>query len=239
MSTGYKIAEKEGLYCLTFPSTVHVSDGERHIATVDYKTVENGVVITSFTDVVRYQYDNHLGSACLELDANALTITYEEYHPFGTSSYKLADNEAEVKRKRYRYVGKERDEETGLYYYGARYYAAWIARFVSVDPLQHKYPHYTPYQYAGNKPISYIDLDGLEPAEPPKYKKVDIEQLKLGEFKDLAQKIQKMMFTDVSKLNIVKNPVVPAPVVSDTAYAFKQPKLTKPSLSPLEEAIKT
>ncbi|MCD4697340.1 MAG: hypothetical protein K8S16_13980, partial [Bacteroidales bacterium] len=72
----------------------------------------------------------------------------------------------EVSLKRYKYVGKERDDETGLYYYGARYYAAWIARFVSVDPLQHKYPHYTPYQYAGNKPISYIDLDGLEEAKP-------------------------------------------------------------------------
>ena len=49
-----------------------------------------------------------------------------------------------------------------MYYYGARYYSAWLGRFVSVDPLQHKYPYYTPYQYAGNKPITYIDLDGLE-----------------------------------------------------------------------------
>jgi RHS repeat-associated protein len=64
--------------------------------------------------------------------------------------------------KRYKYVGKERDEETGLYYYGARYYAAWICRFVSVDPLQFDYPYYTPFQYAGNKPITFIDLDGLE-----------------------------------------------------------------------------
>ena len=52
-----------------------------------------------------------------------------------------------------------------MYYYGARYYAAWLCRFVSVDPLQFKYPHYTPYQYAGNKPVSYIDLDGLEEAK--------------------------------------------------------------------------
>ena len=43
-----------------------------------------------------------------------------------------------------------------------RYYASWIARFISVDPLQFDYPHYTPFQYAGNKPISYIDLDGAE-----------------------------------------------------------------------------
>ncbi|MBI9068704.1 MAG: hypothetical protein JEZ09_15515, partial [Salinivirgaceae bacterium] len=48
-----------------------------------------------------------------------------------------------------------------MYYYGARYYASWLCRFVSVDPLQFKYPYYTPYQYAGNKPISYIDLDGV------------------------------------------------------------------------------
>jgi len=68
----------------------------------------------------------------------------------------------QTSQKRYKYVGKERDEETGLYYYGFRYYAAWICRFVSVDPLQFDYPYYTPFQYAGNKPITYIDLDGLE-----------------------------------------------------------------------------
>jgi RHS repeat-associated protein len=72
--------------------------------------------------------------------------------------------------KRYKYVGKERDEETGLYYYGARYYAAWICRFVSVDPLQFDYTYYTPFQYAGNKPITFIDLDGLEPAKNPTQK---------------------------------------------------------------------
>jgi hypothetical protein len=43
-----------------------------------------------------------------------------------------------------------------------RYYAAWICRFVSVDPLQFKYPEYTPFQYAGNKPITFVDLDGGE-----------------------------------------------------------------------------
>jgi RHS repeat-associated protein len=57
--------------------------------------------------------------------------------------------------------------ETGLYYYVARYYAAWLCRFVSVDPLKDEYPYYTPYQYAGNKPITFIDLDGLEEAASP------------------------------------------------------------------------
>ncbi|NLF42135.1 MAG: RHS repeat-associated core domain-containing protein, partial [Bacteroidales bacterium] len=112
--------------------------------------------------VIRYQYDNHLGSASLELDATAQIISYEEYHPFGSTSYRSGRSETEVSLKRYKYVGKERDEETGLYYYGFRYYAPWIARFINVDPLQHEYPHYTPFQYAGNKPITYVDLDGLE-----------------------------------------------------------------------------
>ena len=84
-------------------------------------------------------------------------------HLFGTSSYRSGGNNAETALKRYRYVGKERDEETGLYYYGARYYAGWLARFVSVDPLKDEYPFYTPYQYAGNRPIIAMDLDGLEP----------------------------------------------------------------------------
>ena len=107
-----------------------------------------------------------MGSASLELDHNANIISYEEYHPFGTTSYRSGRTETETSLKRYKYVGKERDEETGLYYYGARYYAAWICRFVSVDPLQFDYPYYTPFQYAGNKPITYIDLDGLEETKP-------------------------------------------------------------------------
>jgi RHS repeat-associated protein len=145
--------------------TVHIGDDKKRIALVDTKTVENESSIQNPLSSIRYQFDNHLGSACLELDEEASIISYEEYHPFGTTSYRSGRSEVEVSLKRYKYVSKERDEETGLYYYGARYYASWIARFVSVDQLQHKYPHYTPYQYAGNKPISYIDLDGLEEAK--------------------------------------------------------------------------
>ncbi|NOQ26256.1 MAG: hypothetical protein GQ564_12905 [Bacteroidales bacterium] len=146
-------------------TTVNISDDKAKIATVDTQTVENSSLTLNPTAVVRYQYDNHLGSASLELDDLAEIISYEEYHPFGTTSYRSGRTETETSQKRYKYVGKERDEETGLYYYGARYYAAWICRFVSVDPLQFDYPYYTPYQYAGNKPISYIDLDGLEEAK--------------------------------------------------------------------------
>ncbi|MDD2636052.1 MAG: hypothetical protein PHW82_11200, partial [Bacteroidales bacterium] len=146
--------------------TVHISEARDRFAMIDRLTVENGTTLTTPVETLRYQYNNHLGTACLELDGSADIISYEEYHPFGTTSYRSGRNEVDVSLKRYKYVGKERDEETGLYYYGARYYAAWLARFVSCDPLQHEYPHYTPFQYAGNKPITYIDLDGLEEYNP-------------------------------------------------------------------------
>ncbi len=145
--------------------TNHIADGSRRIAMVDSLTIDRGQPIEPVT-TIRYQYDNHLGSACLELDERAEIISYEEYHPFGTTSYRSGRSLTETSLKRYKYVGKERDEETGLYYYGARYYAAWLCRFVSVDPIQFDYPELTPYQYASNRPVTMIDLDGLEAVQP-------------------------------------------------------------------------
>ncbi len=123
------------------------------------------------TIVLRYQYDNHLGSACLELGDIGKLISYEEYYPFGSTSYSSARSETEISLKRYNYCGKEKDEETGLYYYGMRYYADWLCRFVSVDPLQFKYPELTPFQYASNNPVTMIDLDGMEGVEPQQQNK--------------------------------------------------------------------
>ena len=71
---------------------------------------------------------------------------------------------------RYGFNGKEKDEsgEFGnltTYDYGFRIYNPGIGKFLSVDPLTQEYPFYTPYQFAGNKPINSIDLDGLEELE--------------------------------------------------------------------------
>jgi len=91
-------------------------------------------------------------------------LTYREELPtLKVVSNNLTTNEkSSVGRNRYRYVGKEKDEESGMYYYGARYYAPWLCRFVSVDPLKADYPYLTPYNYAGNKPITHMDIDGLQ-----------------------------------------------------------------------------
>ena len=83
--------------------------------------------------LIRYQFGNHLGSASLELDDQAQIISYEEYTPYGSTSYQAVRSQTETP-KRYRYTGKERDEESGLYYHGARYYAPWLGRWTSCDP---------------------------------------------------------------------------------------------------------
>jgi len=58
--------------------------------------------------------------------------------------------------------GLAKDEETGLYYYGARYYDAKTSVWQSVDPLAEKYPSFSPYCYTLNNPINYIDPDGRD-----------------------------------------------------------------------------
>jgi RHS repeat-associated protein len=67
---------------------------------------------------------------------------------------------------RYGYNGKEVDKyidsQSSTYDYGFRIYNATLGKFLSVDPLTSSYPHYTPYQFAGNQPIWAIDKDGLE-----------------------------------------------------------------------------
>lgn len=143
--------------------TLHIQDDKGRIALVDTLTMENGS--STADESIRYQLSNHLGSSVLELDDNADLISYEEFYPFGGSSYRARWSAVEVALKRYRYVGKERDESTGLDYYGARYYGSWLYRFSSVDNLKDEYPFYTPYQYAGNKPIAFWDLDGNETSD--------------------------------------------------------------------------
>ena len=95
-----------------------------------------------------------------ELTSNFGGGNVRRYLLFGTTSYRSGRSETEVSLKRYKYNGKERDEETGLYYFGARYYAAWICRFISVDGKAGNYPQHSPFIYCACNPVKYIDPDG-------------------------------------------------------------------------------
>ncbi|HYE55698.1 MAG TPA: RHS repeat-associated core domain-containing protein, partial [Chitinophagaceae bacterium] len=133
--------------------TLHVMDDKARIAMVD----TNGAA-----QLIRFNYDNHAGSATMELDETAKVITYEEYFPFGTTSYLKSPDSTEVPARRYRYMGKERDEESGLSYYGARYYAPWLCRWTATDPAKLE-DGLNLYGFVRNNPVMYNDPDGKKP----------------------------------------------------------------------------
>jgi RHS repeat-associated protein len=142
--------------------TTSIRDNTGNIAQVDTKTRDDDNLDPDNplnVPVVRYQYANHLGSAVLETDENGEPISYEEYHPYGTTAYRSAKTGVGISLKRYRFSGKERDDESGFYYFGARYYAPWLARWASgdhagfVDGLNL-------YRYCGNSPSMNRDAKG-------------------------------------------------------------------------------
>jgi RHS repeat-associated protein len=150
-STGTAILARE---------TLHVMDDKKRIALFETKTIDSSAPQGSLpSSATRYQFDNHLGTACLELDETAAVITYEEYYPYGATSYQAGRSLAEVSLKRYRYAGKEKDVETGLNYHDARYYAPWLGKWTSVDPsgLTDGMNLYT---YARGNPIRLKDETG-------------------------------------------------------------------------------
>ena len=142
--------------------TLHVNDGGQAVALVEDRTIGTDKGSAS---LVRYQHGNHLGSALLELDDAANIITYEEYFPYGTTSYQAVTSQTETP-KRYRYTGKERDTETGLYYVGARYYAPWLGRWTACDPAG-LVDGPNRYAYVRGSPACYLDPTGFrgDPAD--------------------------------------------------------------------------
>jgi RHS repeat-associated protein len=149
--------------------TLHIADNGGRIAQVDLKTIDinNSDPFNLLNEpVIRYQFNNHLGSAVLETDENGIVISYEEYHPFGTSAYRSSKSTADLSLKRYRFNGKERDEETGFYCFGTRYYAAWLGRWTSSDPGGFK-GGFNLYKYCSNNPVMYHDPNGMDDVTVP------------------------------------------------------------------------
>jgi RHS repeat-associated protein len=101
---------------------------------------------------------DHLGSTRVVLDQNGNVDSWSDYYPFG----KEARGSSTANRPKEQFTGKERDSEIGLDYFGARYYNAEIARWISVDALSGKYPSLTPYNYTANNPVFFVDPNGLD-----------------------------------------------------------------------------
>jgi RHS repeat-associated protein len=135
---------------------------------------------------VYYYHGDHLGSAQVVTDYRGDVYEHIEYTPYGEL---WVEHAPDVEATPFRFTGKERDSETGLYYYGARYLNPQTGMWLSTDPAMGEYIPQAPmndeakkyngnlpgmggvfntvnlhvYHYAGNNPVKYIDPDGLSP----------------------------------------------------------------------------
>jgi RHS repeat-associated protein len=138
--------------------TLHVKDDVRRTALVETRTAGSD---GSPTQLTRYQISNHLGSSTIELDASGEIISLEEYYPYGSTSYHAVGTATDVPLKRYRYAAKERDEESGTYYHGVRYYASWLGRWTACDPAELK-DGVNLYSANRGNPIRFLDPRGSQ-----------------------------------------------------------------------------
>jgi RHS repeat-associated protein len=181
----YREYESDGATVLMEKESLNVMNGSKRVTLIE--TLTQGRSSCGPLQLMRYQYVNHQSSSVLELDENAHIISYEEYYPYGSSSYQALHYQVEWP-KRYRYIGRERDEESGLSYHGARYYATWLGRWTSCDPEALKPPDSPEkrpkpegkssdedkenkrlkllsnlYNYAFCNPVTFTDKNGRDP----------------------------------------------------------------------------
>jgi RHS repeat-associated protein len=135
--------------------TLHVLDSVTRVA-----TVHTGPPLPKdASPPVAYHLGDHLGSSTVVLDSSGAIFNQEEYAPYGDTTF------GSYAKKRYRHTAKERDEENGLYYHGARYYAPWLCRWISCDP-RGLTDGMTLYAYVRGNPLRFVDQtgQGTEPA---------------------------------------------------------------------------
>ena len=107
-----------------------------------------------------YYHPDHLGSSSYITNLDGEVAQHIEYVPFGEVFIEERNNTWNTP---YLFNAKEFDEETGMYYYGARYYEPRLSLWMSVDPQWERFPHMSSYSYSFNNPIKFIDNEGHEP----------------------------------------------------------------------------
>jgi RHS repeat-associated protein len=135
---------------------VHVMDDQQRIALVRAGAAHPD----DRGPETQFHLSDHLGSSNVVADAGGALVNREEFSPYGETSF------GSFARKRYRFTGKERDEESGLSYHQARYYSSWLARWMTVDPECGAFPGYDPYCYCTGNPMVLTDPSGQGPKDP-------------------------------------------------------------------------
>ena len=132
---------------------VHVMDDKQRVALVRVGSAHP----EDQGPTLQFHLGDHLGSSNVVVDSGGVLTNREEFTPYGETGF------GSFAKKRYRFTGMERDEESGLSYHSARYYAPLLARWVSCDPAfasSISNGGETLYSYVGNRPLISVDFDG-------------------------------------------------------------------------------
>ena len=113
---------------------------------------------------IYYYHSDHLGTGTFLSDFDGNPYQFFLNLPFGETMAEQHSYSGEY-TNRYKFNGKELDEETGFYYYGARYYNPKFSIWLSVDPLAEKFPNHSPYSFCFNNPLRFVDPDGRAPSD--------------------------------------------------------------------------
>ena len=147
-------ADGEGFCC---------NDGSMEAAMAQAQKAQSRAVARSFKDPDNYEnlqffyHPDHLGSSSFITNLEGEVVQHIEYVPFGEV---FIEERNSVWNTPYLFNAKEFDEETGMYYYGARYYEPRLSLWMSTDKYREKYPHLSAYCFCENKPVIMLDEKG-------------------------------------------------------------------------------
>ncbi|WP_185144389.1 MULTISPECIES: RHS repeat-associated core domain-containing protein [Chryseobacterium] len=113
-----------------------------------------------WTTGLYYLHGDHLGTATFVTNSQGDATQFFLNLPFGETMFEQMDGSYD---NPFKFNAKELDEDTGLYYYGARYYNPRLSIWYGVDPLAETMPSWSPYVYTFNNPVRYTDPTGMKP----------------------------------------------------------------------------
>jgi len=178
-----------------------------------------------------FYHSDHLGSSSFITDANGIVSQHLQYLPYGELFAEQRDNTARYYTP-YKFSGKEKDEETGYSYFGARYYMPELSIWSAVDPMTDERSWLSPYNYCQNNPVMLTDPDGMLDGDPTDFGvKNNGDIVQIGPTNNEPDKLYAINDDGTKKSNtkpITVNDKELLPSLTKTNPEFKQPMYPDP-----------